>query len=49
MSQTLKPTLHIVATVSDERWGQMLKRAGASEVVIADKLLANAMLGCLAG
>jgi hypothetical protein len=35
-------------TTADERWGQILLRAGASEVVIADRLLADAMLGRLA-
>jgi voltage-gated potassium channel len=47
MSHTLNPTLRIVVAGSDERWGQMLRRAGASDVVIADRLLAEAMLGRL--
>ena len=47
MSHTLNPKLRIVVAGSDERWGQMLRRAGASDVVIADRLLADAMLGCL--
>jgi hypothetical protein len=47
MSHTLNPKLRIVVAGSDERWGQMLRRAGASDVIIADRLLADAMLGCL--
>jgi hypothetical protein len=48
MAHTLNPDLRIVVTSADERWGQILRRAGASEVVIADRLLADAMLGRLA-
>jgi voltage-gated potassium channel len=47
MSHTLNPALRIVVAGSDERWGQMLRRAGASDVVIADRLLADSMLACL--
>jgi len=48
MAHTLNPNLRIVVTGADERWGQILRRAGASEIVIADRLLADAMLGRLA-
>ena len=48
MAHTLNPKLRIVVTGADERLGQMLRRAGASEVVIAERLLADAMLGRLA-
>ena len=44
MSHTLNAGLRIVVTGENERWGEMLRRAGASEVVIADRLLADAML-----
>ena len=44
MAHTLNPMLTIVVTGPDERWGEMLRRAGASEVVIADRMLADAML-----
>lgn len=49
MSHTLNPTLRIVVAGNDERWGRILRRAGASDVVIADRLLADAMLACLDG
>ena len=47
MSHTLNATLKIVVTASNERWGELLRRAGASEVIIAEKLLAEAMIGRL--
>jgi len=47
MSHTLNATLKIVVTASNERWGELLRRAGASEVIIAEKLLAEAMIGQL--
>jgi len=48
MAHTLNPKLSIVVTGADDLLGQMLRRAGASEVVIAERLLADAMLGRLA-
>ena len=47
MSHTLNPKLRIVVAGSDESWGRILRRAGASDVVIANRLLADAMLACL--
>ena len=47
MARSLQPALRIVVTATDQRWGEMLTRAGASEVVIADRLLAQAMLAHL--
>ena len=47
MAHTLNPQLKIIVTGANERWGEMLRRAGASEVVIADRLLADGMLGHL--
>lgn len=44
MSHTLNAGLSIVVTADNERWGEMLRRAGASRVVIADDVLASAML-----
>jgi hypothetical protein len=44
MARSLQPALRIVVTATGQRWGEMLSRAGASEVVIADRLLAQAML-----
>jgi voltage-gated potassium channel len=48
MSHTLNATLKIIVTASNERWGELLRRAGASEVIIAEKLLAETMIGRLA-
>lgn len=48
MSHALNSALKIIVTASNERWGELLRRAGASEVIIADKLLAEAMIGRLA-
>ncbi len=48
MSHTLNAQLKIIVTASNERWGELLRRAGASEVIIAEKLLAEAMIGRLA-
>jgi hypothetical protein len=48
MSHTLNATLKIIVTASNERWGELLRRAGASEVIIAEKLLAEAMVSHLA-
>jgi hypothetical protein len=48
MSHTLNAALKIIVTASNERWGELLRRAGASEVIIAEKLLAEAMIGRLA-
>lgn len=45
MARALSPALRIVATVADERAGHMLRRAGATDVVIANQVLANAMIG----
>jgi voltage-gated potassium channel len=47
MSHTLNATLKIIVTASNERWGELLRRAGASEVIIAEKLLAETMIGRL--
>lgn len=47
MAHTLNARLRIVVTAASERWGEMLRRAGASEVVIAERLLADAMLSRL--
>ena len=47
MAHTLNPQLKIIVTGENERWGEMLRRAGASEVVIADRLLADGMLSHL--
>jgi voltage-gated potassium channel Kch len=49
MAHTLNAKLRIIVTAPDERWGEMLRRAGASEVVIADRVLAQAMLSRLDG
>ncbi len=46
-AHTLNPQLRIIVTGETERWGEMMRRAGASEVVIADRLLAESMLGHL--
>ncbi len=43
-AHTLNPQLRIIVTGETERWGEMMRRAGASEVVIADRLLAESML-----
>jgi len=44
MSHTLNATLDIVVTAENEHWGAMLRRAGATRVVIADHVLAEAMM-----
>jgi voltage-gated potassium channel len=45
MARALSPGLRIVATVPDERAGHVLRRAGATDVVVANQVLANAMIG----
>ena len=49
MSHTLNANLRIVVKAENERWGEMLRRAGATDVIIADRLLAEAMLGEIRG
>lgn len=43
-ARSLNAGLRIVVSGPDERWGEMLRRSGASDVVITDQLLADAML-----
>jgi hypothetical protein len=45
MSHALNPALQIVVVAESEQWGAMLRRAGATHVVVADHVLAEAMLG----
>ena len=47
MSHTLNERLRIVVTAENARWGELFRRAGASEVVIAEQLLADAMISHL--
>jgi hypothetical protein len=44
LAHTLNPGLRIVVAAPDERWAEILRRAGAAEVVIANRVLAEAML-----
>jgi len=46
-ARSLNAGLRIVVSGPDEHWGEMLRRSGASDVVITDQLLAEAMLGRL--
>ena len=48
MAHALNPRLKIVATGQNNQRGALLQRAGASDVVIADELIAAALLGRLA-
>ena len=48
MSHMLNAALKIRVTAGNERRGELLRRAGACEVINADKLLADAMMGRLA-
>ena len=47
IARALHAQLRIVVTAPDERWGELLRRAGASEIVIADRMLADAMMSHL--
>jgi voltage-gated potassium channel len=47
MSHTLNARLKIVVTADNARWGELFRRAGASEVIIAEQLLADAMISHL--
>lgn len=44
-AHTLNAKLRIVVIAQNARWGDMLRRAGAAEVVIAEQIMATAMLG----
>ncbi len=47
MAHSLNPNLRIAVTGSDSQRGALLRRAGASEVIIADDLIAGALVGRL--
>ena len=47
MAHVGNPTLYVIACATDERRAELLRRAGAAEVVALDALLADAMLGRL--
>lgn len=47
IAHTLSPRLRIIASAEDDRWAEMLRRAGASETVVANRLLSEAILGQL--
>jgi len=49
MAHALNPRLHIVVTGQNKQRGELLERAGASEVVIADDLIATEMVSRLGG
>ncbi|WP_300336340.1 NAD(P)-binding protein [Accumulibacter sp.] len=49
MAHALNPRLHIVATGQNSQRGALLERAGASEVVIADDLVAAELVARLGG
>jgi voltage-gated potassium channel len=47
MANTLTPDLRIVVTGQNDPRGALLERAGASEVVVVDDLVAAALVGRL--
>jgi len=49
MAHTLKPGLRIVVTGQNDPRGALLQRAGASEVVVVDDLVAAALVERLGG
>jgi hypothetical protein len=47
MAHARNPALKIAVTGANEPRGALLRRAGASDVVVADDLIAGALVGCL--
>ena len=47
MAHARNPNLRIAVTGANEPRGALLRRAGASDVVIADDLIAGALVDCL--
>ncbi len=47
IAHSQNPSLQIVATGRNSQRAELLKRAGASEVVIAEEIIANALIGRL--
>ena len=47
MAHARNPALRIAVTGANEPRGALLRRAGASDVVVADDLIAGALVGCL--
>ena len=47
MVHSLNPKLRIAVTGINRRRAELLKRAGATDVIIAEDLIADALLGCV--
>jgi Trk K+ transport system NAD-binding subunit len=47
MAHAMNPTIKVVVTGANQRRGELLRRAGATEVVIAEELIAEALVSRL--
>ena len=47
MAHAANPALRVVACADDARRAELLRRAGAAQVIVVDRLLADAMAGAL--
>ena len=47
MAHALNPSIKVVVTGANQRRGELLRRAGATEVVIAEELIADALISRL--
>jgi len=48
MARAINPNLAIAATVPNRARGALLKRAGATQIIVADDIVASALVGSLA-
>jgi voltage-gated potassium channel len=48
MAHAINPNLAIAVTVSNRARGALLKRAGATQVIVADDMVARALVDSLA-